>query len=84
MIDYTNSIQNITTDMLKGFFTEWKNPQTPEHHFKILENSDHIILAVDTDQKCVVGFITALTDNIQASFISMLEVLPNYKNNGIT
>ncbi len=83
MIEYTNSVQNITIDMLKGFFTEWNTPQTPEHHLKILENNSHIVLALDTDTKFVVGFITALTDNVQAAFISMLEVLPSYQNNGI-
>jgi ribosomal protein S18 acetylase RimI-like enzyme len=83
MIEYTNSVQNITIDMLKGFFTEWNTPQTPEHHLKILENNSYIVLALDTDTKCAVGFITALTDNVQAAFISMLEVLPSYQNNGI-
>ncbi len=83
MIEYTNSVQNITIDMLKGFFTEWNTPETPEHHLKILENNNYIVLALDTDTKCVVGFITALTDNVQAAFISMLEVLPRYQNKGI-
>jgi ribosomal protein S18 acetylase RimI-like enzyme len=69
--------------MLKGFFQEWKKPHTPEDHLKILENSDHIVLAFDADTHRVVGFITALTDKVQSAFIPLLEVLPDYRKQGI-
>lgn len=34
------------------------------------------------DHRCV-GFINAISDGIFSAFIPMLEVLPDYKNNGI-
>jgi ribosomal protein S18 acetylase RimI-like enzyme len=83
MIRYTDSTKNITSEMLKGFFQGWKKPHTPEDHLKILENSDYVVLAVDTDTHRVVGFITALTDKVQSAFISLLEVLPDYRKQGI-
>ncbi|MBM3240008.1 GNAT family N-acetyltransferase [Candidatus Poribacteria bacterium] len=83
MIEYTDSTNNITSEMLKDFFQGWKKPYTPEDHLKILENSDHIVLAVDTDTHRVVGFITALTDKVQSAFIPLLEVLPAYRKQGI-
>ncbi len=83
MIKYRDSIENITPDMLRGFFRGWKEPRTPEDHLKILENSDHVLLAICTEEHRVVGFITALTDNVQSAFIPLLEVVPDYRNRGI-
>ena len=76
MIKYTDSTNNINPEMLKGFFQGWKKPHTPEDHLKI-------VLAVDTDSHRVVGFITALTDKMQSAFIPLLEVLPDYRKQGI-
>ena len=83
MIEYVDSIEGITPAMLHGFFEGWKRPHSPESHLKILENSDLVILAIDSERKKVVGFITALTDNVQSAFISLVEVLPDYRNQGI-
>ena len=79
MIEYIDTVENIATQMLKGFFAGWKKPRTPEEHLEILKNSNHIILAIDSDNGKVVGFITALTDTIQSAFIPLLEVLPEYR-----
>jgi len=83
MIKYSDSVENITPGMLNGFFEGWKKPQTTKNHLKILKNSDYIILAIDTDNSRVIGFITALADNVQAAFIPLLEVLPEYRCKGI-
>ena len=83
MIDYTDSVEDITSEMLTGFFEGWKKPRTPEEHLRILRNSDHVILALDRERTRVVGFITALTDHVQSAFIPLLEVLPEYRGQGI-
>lgn len=83
MIEYTDSVENITSRMLEGFFEGWKKPHAPEEHLEILKNSDHIVLAIDSDKRKVVGFITALTDRVQSAFIPLLEVLPRYRKRGI-
>jgi GNAT superfamily N-acetyltransferase len=83
MIEYTDSVEGITADMLVGFFVGWKKPHTPEEHLRILRNSDLIVLAVDGERDRVVGFITALTDGAQSAFIPLLEVLPDYQGQGI-
>ena len=41
------------------------------------------MLAIDTAEHRVVGFITALSDGVQSAFIPLLEVLPAYRNRGI-
>jgi ribosomal protein S18 acetylase RimI-like enzyme len=68
--------------MLKGFFVGWRAPLSSEKHLEVLKNSDAIFLAFDEQNK-VVGFITALTDGVQAAFIPLLEVLPEYQGQGI-
>ena len=82
-IEYTDSVEGIGTDMLYGFFEGWKTPRTAEEHLIILRSSDYVVLAIDREQNRVVGFITALSDDIQSAFIPLLEVLPDYRRQGI-
>ncbi len=83
MITYKTDLQGIKKSDLKGFFVGWKNPLSKKQHYQILKNSSYIVLAYDTDKEKVVGFINAISDNISFAFIPMLEVLPEYQNNGI-
>jgi ribosomal protein S18 acetylase RimI-like enzyme len=83
MITYTHSTIHITPEMLQGFFQGWRKPCTPEEHLQILNNSTFIILAVDDKTNRVVGFINAFSDGLQAAFIPLLEVLPEYQQQGI-
>ena len=82
-IEYRASLEGIAADDLQGFFVGWRSPRTPEEHLQILEGSDDLVLAVDGDTGRVVGFATALTDGVQAAFIPLLEVLPDYQGRGI-
>ncbi len=83
MIQYKDSINGITADMLKGFFVGWPNPPSPEVHLEILIKSSHIVLAIDTVTEKVIGFITAISDDIISAYMPLLEVLPEYKGKGI-
>ena len=83
MIIYQKDLYNICKNHLKGFFVGWSSPLTSAQHFKILENSQYIVLAVDQDTNQVIGFINALSDDVNFAFIPMLEVLPDYQHKGI-
>jgi len=83
MLVYQKDLHNISKRQLEGFFVGWSNPLTAEQHFQILENSQYIVLAMETNTKQVIGFINALSDGVNFAFIPMLEVLPDYKNRGI-
>jgi ribosomal protein S18 acetylase RimI-like enzyme len=83
MISYTDSVKDITADRLRGFFVDWPHPPSPETHLKLLQNSDHVVLAVDDETGHVVGFITAVSDGVLAAYIPLLEVLPVYQRQGI-
>lgn len=79
-IEYRDS-ENITPDMLVGFFVGWENRPSPETHLRLLESSDHVVVAT-ADTK-VVGYITAITDGVLSAYIPLLEVLPEYQGQGI-
>ncbi len=82
MITYIDSLENITVNQLKGnFFVGWPNPPSPETHLRLLKGSFKVWLALDNLQ--VVGFISAISDDVLAAFIPNLEVLPDYQGRGI-
>ncbi|WP_230496178.1 GNAT family N-acetyltransferase [Pseudoneobacillus rhizosphaerae] len=80
---YKNSLDGISSDMLKGFFVDWPNSPNPQTHLKLLQNSSKVVIALDDHTNQVVGFITAISDGILSAYIPFLEVLPEYKNKGI-
>jgi ribosomal protein S18 acetylase RimI-like enzyme len=83
MIEYRDTLDDITATRLQGFFVGWPNPPSPETHLRLLRGSDHIVLALDSDTGDVVGFITAISDGVLSAYIPLLEVLPAYQHHGI-
>lgn len=84
MISYQDHLDGVTPERLTGFWSGWPSPPTPELHMRILEGSEAVVLATDAlagDR--VVGFITAVGDGVLASYIPLLEVLPDYRGRGI-
>lgn len=81
MIEYVNYIDGIELHNISGFFVGWPNPPSPQKHLELLKNSDYIWLAVDNER--VVGFVTAISDNVLSAYIPLLEVLPGYQGLGI-
>lgn len=80
---YINSLDEVSSDMLDGFFVDWLNPPNPQTHLKLLKNSSKVVIAIDDNSNQVVGFITAISDGVLSAYIPFLEVLPEYKNKGI-
>lgn len=80
---YTDSVENILSNQLQGFFVGWPNPPSPEKHRELLEKSDYRILAIDETTEEVVGFITAISDHVLSAYIPLLEVLAAYQGQGI-
>lgn len=83
-IVYTDTLDSITAEHLGGgFFDGWSKQITPEQHLKIMQNCTAVVLAIDEASGQVVGYITALSDDILSVFIPNIEVLPPYKGQGI-
>src|SRR5690242_12226838 len=84
MIRYTDSLDGITPDHLRGgFFAEWSKPLTPEIHLRTLRGCAAVVLAIDDSTGNVVGYVTLLTDWVLSAFIPNLEVLAAYQGQGI-
>jgi len=76
------SLDGITADQLRGgFFEGWPNPPSAETHLRMLQNSSFVVLALEGDS--VVGFVNAISDDVLAAYIPLLEVLPSYRGQGI-
>ena len=82
-IHYTESLEGIEPQDLDGFFVGWPNPPSPETHLRLLNGSDHAILAIEELSGRVVGFITAISDGVLSAYIPLLEVLPDHQGQGI-
>jgi ribosomal protein S18 acetylase RimI-like enzyme len=85
MISYIDSVEGVSPAQLRGFFTDWgwPNPPSPETHLDILRRSDHVVLAMDTEEQRVAGYINALSDGVLTAYIPLLEVLKPYQGRGI-
>ena len=83
MIEYRSDVVNLSPEQIRGFFVGWQHPFPPETHLRMLTESDLAQVAVDAESGRVVGFIAALTDNVQGAFITLLEVLPEYQGRGV-
>jgi len=83
MFEYTNNTQNVTPEMLTGFFEGWANKPSPAAHKRILDGSYCVWMAIDVETNMVVGFVNAVSDGVMAAYIPLLEVLPEYQNRGI-
>lgn len=81
-IHYQSNLDNLTSDQLGGFFVDWPNAPSRDAHYRILEGSDHLVLARSDGGK-VVGWISAISDGVSCAYIPHLAVLPEYQGNGI-
>lgn len=79
---YQTTTDGLTEDQLTGgFFQGWPNPPSPATHLRILEASDHKVVAIRDGR--VIGFIAAISDGVLSAYITLLEVLPEEQGKGI-
>lgn len=81
MINYRNNTAGIIEADLIPFFEGWPKKPEPSKRLDILNNSDYVIIASDGNK--IVGFITAISDKTLSVYIPLLEVLPEYRKQGI-
>jgi ribosomal protein S18 acetylase RimI-like enzyme len=83
VIEYTDSLEHVELGQLQGFFVDWPTPPSPERHLQLLKGSAAVVLARESDDRRVVGFVTAISDGVLSAYIPLLEVLPAYQGQGI-
>ncbi len=83
MVKYLHSAKSVEPVQLRGFFEGWPQPPSPEVHLRILQSADEVVMARDSETGAIVGFVTALTDGMLTAYIPLLEVLPQFRRQGI-
>jgi len=81
MTNYSTDPKLLENLNLDGFFVGWPNPPTPMTLKKILNNSQHVVLAYEDNK--LIGFIYAISDAVLSAYIPLLEVLPSHQGKGI-
>lgn len=82
-IIYRDNLDGVTPNHLAGFFIGWPDPPSSETHLRLLHNSTHCILAVESTIGHSIGYVTALSDGVLFAFLSSLEVLPAFQGRGV-
>jgi ribosomal protein S18 acetylase RimI-like enzyme len=83
VIEYTHRLDGVTADELEGFFVDWPAPPVTTSHLRILQGSEHVVIARDAETGRIVGFVNAVGDGVLSAYIPLLEVLPEYQGRGI-
>jgi ribosomal protein S18 acetylase RimI-like enzyme len=82
-ISYSDTTDHVTEAQLQGFFSHWSNRPSPAALLRILNGSDHLVLARDNTSGDIVGYITAISDGVSCAYIPHLEVRPDWQGQGI-
>lgn len=80
-IVFQNHVDDITSEQLQGFFVGWPNPPSSSQLLQALQNSSYCVIAKDDKQ--VIGFVYAISDEVLSAYIPLVEVLPAYQKKGI-
>ncbi len=82
-IHYTTDIQDLGGACLDGFFSDWPNPPGPEVLRRALKNARCFCAALNAERSQVIGFAYAISDGVFYSYIPLVEVLPQHRQQGI-
>jgi ribosomal protein S18 acetylase RimI-like enzyme len=83
MITYIENIDGITPKRLEGLLAHWDFVPSQDTLLQVLRGSSHILIALDSETRDVLGYITALSDGVSCGYISHLEVRATHRNKGI-
>ena len=81
MINFSNDKAIIDSLDVSGFFVGWPSPPNEATFRNILKNSQFIQMAT-IDSK-LIGFVNAISDLTLTAYIPLLEVLPEFKGQGL-
>jgi GNAT superfamily N-acetyltransferase len=83
MITYIESIDGINPKQLEGLLAHWDFVPPQGTLLRVLRGSSHILIALDSETRDVLGYITALSDGASCGYISHLEVRAAHRKKGI-
>jgi len=82
-ITYSTNKDDLIGLKIENFFVGWLNKPSEEVLRKSIVNANYVVLAIDKNKKKLVGYITALSDNVLSAYIPFLEVEKEYQKQGI-
>ncbi len=82
-IIYSIKKEDINGLKIRGFFEGWSNKPSCEVLRASIKNANYIVLAIDTDNNKLAGYITAITDGVLSAYIPFLEVECSYQKQKI-
>ena len=82
-VKIVRDVGTITSKSMKGFFQGWVNPPNEETLHQLLLSATQKSIAFDVHSETVVGFTYAISDLLLCAYIPLLEVLPEWKSQGI-
>lgn len=84
--------QHLTFHLLDGltsvpdaghFFVGWGKRPTQAVFENLLRRATHVVLAIDDETRAVIGFATAISDQVLSGYIPLVEVIPEWQGNGV-
>jgi hypothetical protein len=66
--------------MLHGFFVGWPRRPSLRQQMAVLRESYRSVVAIESEDGRVVGFVNMLSDGVLTAYIPWLEVLPEAAN----
>jgi ribosomal protein S18 acetylase RimI-like enzyme len=83
VIAYETTLEGVREQDLGAFFVGWPTRPSAATHLRLLQGSELVVLARESESGRVVGFVTAVGDGVLSAFIPLLEVVPEYQGRGI-
>ena len=82
-IRYIEDATDLGNRVPEGFFEGWPNPPSPDTHARLLRKSSAVVVAIDDKTDRMIGFVTAISDGVLTAYVPLLEVLPEYRQQGV-
>lgn len=80
-ITYSSDVSQILISSVSGFHKDWALEVTPEKLVSMWQGSEYVLLAVKEDR--VIGYLAVIGDGQLFAFITSIEVLEEFRDQGI-
>lgn len=83
LLTYSETLDSVLPADLEGFLAHWDFIPPAGTLRRILEGSSLVIIARDINTSRICGYVAALTDQVAFGYISVIEVRPECRKQGI-
>ncbi len=80
-IAYSAFLKDLRPEQVVGFHKDWALTVAPEKLISMWKGSEYVLLAMEEDR--VIGYLAVIGDGQLFAFITSIEVLEDYRGQGI-